>query len=418
LAAAAVLSGVATRLQGSRLDTILNTAALACVAAVVAALVLMAWQAPRGALERMPWGWALGLAVLMGLWWYAVLVAIMGWNEFRNLLQFEIGERMAGSVHRRAFYYYIPVFLSSTFPWSIGIAGAIGAAWQSAGKSGDTIPIPKQPGIGSCPRILSGFAAERFLRAWVLGIVLFFSIPGGKLASYILPAMPAFALLTARFIVRVADGDPTLPRLGVRITLGLAALAGSALAGAGLCFKWLPREAQEFGAATPFPLQQLAVQFGLAVAGAWFLAWLGRAAAATLVLASSVVVLLLVLSPAVNRQFLEPRSTKQLCSAIADCQRVALLGKAVNSASYYLGRPVLKSRRLKPGEPYDAVIREEMDKPESVALFINKGYYARARGLKKEDVEAMSPAEMARSAPPGARFVGCNQELIVIQNAK
>jgi hypothetical protein len=49
-------------------------------------------------------------------------------------------------------------------------------------------------------------------------------------------------------------------------------------------------------------------------------------------------------------------------------------------------------------------------------LFVNKAYFARAQGLAKEEVLRMTPEELAHSVPAGARFVGCNDELLVITN--
>jgi hypothetical protein len=60
---------------------------------------------------------------------------------------------------------------------------------------------------------------------------LFFSLAGTKLPNYTLPAFPAFALLTARFLTRWADGQIGLP--GILMVLGfvLCSLIGAAITG-------------------------------------------------------------------------------------------------------------------------------------------------------------------------------------------
>lgn len=427
LIAAALLSTAAAHFEGTLVDTVCQPLSQLCAAAVLGLLLFMAWRAPRGALARMPWGWALGVALLLGLWWYGSLLRIFGWQELFELLKTETLDRMAGVMHRENMFYFLYILLAVAFPWSLGLAGAIGAAWPSRRAADAETPARR---------------ADRFLLAWFLGILLFFSIPGAKLSTYILPAMPAFALLTARFLVRTAQDKPDVAPFWRRLPPAFAGLAAALLAGAALCQGSLPREVHEFAALAPAPLPTVAIQFALAIAGAWLLAWLGRAVAATLILACSTAVVILILLPAASARFLEPRSARQLCSEIlpevAACQRIASVGAETESLSYYLDRTVIESRRRRvverragstappePGrpavtenEPYDAVIKEEMARPESVVLFVQKRYYARALGITNEDFAAMSRADVMRSVPPCARFLGANRDLVVITNKR
>jgi hypothetical protein len=57
---------------------------------------------------------------------------------------------------------------------------------------------------------------EVFCVVWSVGVLLFFSVSRGKLGTYILPALPALALLTGRYLVRLARSrvlPPTERRL-------------------------------------------------------------------------------------------------------------------------------------------------------------------------------------------------------------
>src|SRR5207248_11497990 len=140
--------------------------------AAVSILIFMAWRAERlsPALPR-AWIAGLALAICMGLWWYGLLIWDQGWPKFRDLLHFEVQQRMAGAVHREGMHYYLMLLPALTFPWVPGLLGAIFSI-KPAGEPSETLD-----------------EADRFLVAWLLGIVLFFSIPGAKLSTYILPAM-------------------------------------------------------------------------------------------------------------------------------------------------------------------------------------------------------------------------------------
>jgi 4-amino-4-deoxy-L-arabinose transferase-like glycosyltransferase len=73
--------------------------------------------------------------------------------------------------------------------------------------------------------------AWRFLLAWVLASVVFFSLSGGKRGLYLLPAFPALALLVADAVCRELAGRSSWPRaLGAGLAAGAALVA---LAGAG-----------------------------------------------------------------------------------------------------------------------------------------------------------------------------------------
>ncbi|MGA2990022.1 MAG: glycosyltransferase family 39 protein [Candidatus Korobacteraceae bacterium] len=83
--------------------------------------------------------------------------------------------------HPQPFWYYVPIVLLATAPWTLFvILGAVDAVkeWrQRQGTAPDYLPI--------------------FLLLWGFVPVLFFSLSRSKLPAYILPSVPAFALLAA-----------------------------------------------------------------------------------------------------------------------------------------------------------------------------------------------------------------------------
>ena len=93
--------------------------------------------------------------------------------------------------HSQPLWYYIPVFLLATVPWTLFVVAAMVNAIRegtkrirekSTGTNTDWLPV--------------------FLVIWALVPVLFFSISRSKLPGYILPGIPAVALLAADWLHR------------------------------------------------------------------------------------------------------------------------------------------------------------------------------------------------------------------------
>src|SRR5207245_1431826 len=93
-------------------------------------------------------------------------------------------------------WYYLPVTLLGLLPWTVFvIAAAVGTirAWWLRGK----------------PRRRCDDALRVFLLIWLVVPVIFFSFSQSKLSGYIVPAIPAGALLVVEYVRRhIADGQP------------------------------------------------------------------------------------------------------------------------------------------------------------------------------------------------------------------
>ncbi len=100
--------------------------------------------------------------------------------------------------HKQPFWYYIPVVLIGTAPWTFFVASAFVAGvrgWWSDRKR--------------TAREQDGFTL--FLLLWAVVPVAFFSISQSKLPAYILPAIPPFLILAADWIQTEAEGSERMP---------------------------------------------------------------------------------------------------------------------------------------------------------------------------------------------------------------
>src|SRR6478735_4099021 len=110
--------------------------------------------------------------------------------------------------HSQPFWYYVPVFVLAALPWTFFAVPAMVEAgrnaftrWRAGGE------LAKMDSITIDADIDDGLAS--FLFIWIVVPIVFFSISRAKLPGYILPAIPAAALLTADYVHRLKS----VPRL-------------------------------------------------------------------------------------------------------------------------------------------------------------------------------------------------------------
>ncbi|HLJ29196.1 MAG TPA: glycosyltransferase family 39 protein [Candidatus Angelobacter sp.] len=94
--------------------------------------------------------------------------------------------------HSQPFWYYIPVFLLSMLPWTVFTIMAIVQSGKSEIRRLRTREVEDGRDDG----------LQLFLLLWMIIPIFFFSISRSKLPGYILPAIPAAALLTADYLHR------------------------------------------------------------------------------------------------------------------------------------------------------------------------------------------------------------------------
>ena len=90
--------------------------------------------------------------------------------------------------HRQPFWYFLPVLALTLMPWTVLVIAALAQT------------------LRNCHLLREQSAAENpfpdFLLIWVAVVLIFFSVSQSKLPGYILPAVPACALLVVDYLQR------------------------------------------------------------------------------------------------------------------------------------------------------------------------------------------------------------------------
>ncbi|MBI2754363.1 MAG: glycosyltransferase family 39 protein [Betaproteobacteria bacterium] len=154
---------------------------------VLPAALVAPWWAPG--VRAAPARWYLGLAgaVLLGaalaLAW-ALPAGYFGGEAFRRAIFWgQTAGRVAESfAHRAPWWYYLPLLPAILFPWLVWPA-----FWRGLRKAGFG---PDQMGT-------------RFLMAWLVLTVVGFSFVSGKQVKYLVPMLPAFALLAGNALAKL-----------------------------------------------------------------------------------------------------------------------------------------------------------------------------------------------------------------------
>jgi 4-amino-4-deoxy-L-arabinose transferase-like glycosyltransferase len=94
-------------------------------------------------------------------------------------------ERYTSTVHQRSapFWYFVPQLLWGFLPWT--------GLW------------PRIAGLARQAPAAAGFRPVAWLASWALTVFVFFSLSGSKLPGYIVPMMPALAVLAALALDRL-----------------------------------------------------------------------------------------------------------------------------------------------------------------------------------------------------------------------
>jgi 4-amino-4-deoxy-L-arabinose transferase-like glycosyltransferase len=162
------------------------------VAAAIPAAVLVIYSlcsrdfAPWSRL-RLFWGLPLFLAIVVPWHWLASL-------RLDDFLQFFfVHEHFARYLTKVAdreepWWFFGMVFLIGTVPWTVPALRVIFSGWRDCALKGP-------------------FSPTFFLWIWVLFVCVFFSLSDSKLMPYILPAMPALAVLIAALPIATLKRD-------------------------------------------------------------------------------------------------------------------------------------------------------------------------------------------------------------------
>jgi len=329
------------------------------------------------------WLLALGLALGLSVWWYLALWVNIGTERFSELLRFEILGRLSGKMHRESIAFYLYTFPLVFFPWSLALIAAVACASRRV-----TVPLPLAADDTKETKRSRRMVSDAFLVAWLAGVVLFFSIPGAKLATYVLPAMPAAALLTVRFLRRLRSEEEPVHRAWLHVTVGLGGVVVLALMVLPFFTGLLKDDARQVIQELPVHIAVVTIPLGLLTGGAWVAAVLTRRSRLVLVSVPAVLVLLVLIAlPVVCERAVFLRTTRDLTALpevrayAREAVTVHTVGWEEEGLAWYLARGVHEVRKPVPGERESraGLIQQTLDAhpPGRVLLFAHR------RKLKK-----------------------------------
>jgi 4-amino-4-deoxy-L-arabinose transferase-like glycosyltransferase len=136
------------------------------------------WHRDRGAFARLYWvrGSALFLAITAP--WF-VLAARANPEFLQYFFVHEHFQRFTTTVHNRAgpVWYFVPILALAIGPWAVAAAAGLRQGWRSR------------------PTADRAVSPRRFLLVWCAVVFVFFSVSQSKLPAYLVPIVPALALL-------------------------------------------------------------------------------------------------------------------------------------------------------------------------------------------------------------------------------
>jgi 4-amino-4-deoxy-L-arabinose transferase-like glycosyltransferase len=170
----------------------LGTLAKGPVAPALAAVIILLFAAGKHDWILIPRTlWISGIAIFLAvaLPWY-IAVQLRNPDFFRVFILEHNLARFSTNVyhHPQPFWFYLPVFLLALMPWTlwliIAVVERVRAIWR---ERAEAFASPED-------------SWALFLLIWMIVPVLFFSLSQSKLPGYILPAVPAGALLVAEYL--------------------------------------------------------------------------------------------------------------------------------------------------------------------------------------------------------------------------
>lgn len=154
--------------------------------------------------------WGIPLALAVAAVWFGPMLSRHGWKFIDQfIIQHHFARFVTNKYHHPApFYFYLLVLVALSLPWTIFLGAAFFASrrWQWRRR----LPLDR---------------FRVFVFCWIVVPVVFFSFSESKLTAYILPVLPAVALLIGERVacfLRARRGDLVLRLTGV-LLIGLGA---------------------------------------------------------------------------------------------------------------------------------------------------------------------------------------------------
>jgi 4-amino-4-deoxy-L-arabinose transferase-like glycosyltransferase len=153
--------------------------------------------------------WGVPLAVAVAAIWYGPVIARHGWSFIDDFfVQHHFARYVSNKYHHpQPIYFYPAIILMLALPWTPFLIVALAKARNWSWRSTDSASITRV-----------------FSLAWLLLPIVFFSFSGSKLPGYVLPAVPAVALLVSDRLTRVFDPKWLLVVAGATLVLVVVVL--------------------------------------------------------------------------------------------------------------------------------------------------------------------------------------------------
>ncbi|AFZ31029.1 glycosyl transferase family 39 [Gloeocapsa sp. PCC 7428] len=316
---------------------------------------------------RIVWGSLLILAIAIP--WYILVIGANGWDYINSFFGYHNIERFTGVVnnHSAPWYFYFVVVLLGFAPWSIYLPVAIAQTrfwkrsyWRSTHRS-------THLGL--------------FALFWFASIFGFFTIAVTKLPSYVLPLMPAAAILVAlvwsdRLNRRVGNIQPTSRFLlwshwlNIAFLLSLSAglFALPRLVGSDPAIPNLQESIRQSG----LPILAGSIWLVAAIAGIFFILrrrWRGLLAVNLL---GFIVFLVFVVTPAYfwmdQARQLPLRELSAIVRQVEPNEELIMIGFKKPSVVFYTQRPVTYVRETEKAIAHLQELKAKRSEPFSVML--------------------------------------------------
>lgn len=303
------------------------------------------------------------LFILLAAPWYAAMFLVHGDAYATGAKAHTIGRFLSPMEgHHGTIFFYLPVLLLGFFPWSALLPVPLYHAFKNWRSSGEISRYPSAPlPHADLPHPSTlGRELELFAALWVVGVFVFFTASSTRLPHYIGPLFPAAALLTASYWSRCLQ-DPTtkwirgslhlMMGLGYLLAIGFACLPTLYATYASKMVREFPLAGQVDLGSGPY-LAAAALLLGITLVG-----YLGLnderrggafwAAGATL--ASLVLIVIVIVTPHINRYVIAPPQQLAYTAGLnlGPKDRLILYGPSRPSLLFYARRRAIV---IRPGE--------------------------------------------------------------------
>jgi 4-amino-4-deoxy-L-arabinose transferase-like glycosyltransferase len=240
--------------------------------------------------------WGIPLALAVAATWYAPVIWRNGWpfvDQF--LMQHQFARYVTNKYHHpQRFYFYLLILVPLSLPWIAflidGILKARAVVWRAKNYAGHRAG---DRGSSSIDQL------RVFAVAWLLLPLLFFSFSNSKLPGYILPVLPAAALIVGARLSR-HTADPENRNWAIKTTGAISLL----FAAAALVY------ARVSGSLSP--ACALAIAAPLVAAGGFALLSTRRRIASILAIAGATLLVVIIALNCAASKFADRESAKRL----------------------------------------------------------------------------------------------------------